>query len=370
MDEITWIDIGKRIALARSIRDITQSELASRIDLGRTAIAKIESGNRGISAIELVRVASVLAVPVSWFMTSSYPAIVSHREGEAVSGLDGEIQLRLETLGLNLELLFDLRQLNPIQIDREAIDPPTSYHEAEQAAIEIRRRLGNQDEPFFNLNEAAEQLGLYSFVFDMDNESFDGAYLSLPTGGIALINGFHEPGRRRFTLSHEIGHHVFQDEYVSDWTIGNTTSGIEKLINAFAVYFLLPRQGVIEQWNRHNGASVPRSAALNIAVEYQVSWSALCAHLKNLELIDEEMRVSLSTQNPGRGELLEQGLVILNDLQSPSIPTGYSAAVVSAYRKNMITAERVIELLFETITEEELPVPDTIPLKALVGQGK
>ncbi|MCY4632852.1 MAG: helix-turn-helix transcriptional regulator, partial [bacterium] len=50
-------DLGVRIAAARRDFGLTQEECAERAGLGRSALAKIETGARGVGATELARLA-------------------------------------------------------------------------------------------------------------------------------------------------------------------------------------------------------------------------------------------------------------------------------------------------------------------------
>ena len=71
--------LGKRIAEARIDLNITQEHLANRVGIERTALGRIESGERKVSAIELVNLAAVLEVPLAWFVRDPLPAVVSRR---------------------------------------------------------------------------------------------------------------------------------------------------------------------------------------------------------------------------------------------------------------------------------------------------
>jgi DNA-binding XRE family transcriptional regulator len=61
-------DLGRRIAQARQEADLTQAELGHAVGLDRTAIAKVETGVRKVSAAELLAIASVLDRPIDSFV--------------------------------------------------------------------------------------------------------------------------------------------------------------------------------------------------------------------------------------------------------------------------------------------------------------
>jgi len=63
--------VGPRVRKARKESQVTQMELAAQLQLlgisiDRSAIAKLESGRRPASDIELAAIAKVLKVPISW----------------------------------------------------------------------------------------------------------------------------------------------------------------------------------------------------------------------------------------------------------------------------------------------------------------
>ncbi|WP_433491232.1 helix-turn-helix domain-containing protein [Nocardia grenadensis] len=58
--------LGERIAAARKDRNLTQDHLASRVGIERTALGRIEKGERKVSAVELVDLAAVLEIPLAW----------------------------------------------------------------------------------------------------------------------------------------------------------------------------------------------------------------------------------------------------------------------------------------------------------------
>lgn len=68
--------IGSRVRKARKELKITQMELAARLQvlgvtIDRSAIAKLEGGRRPVSDIEVVAIAKVLKVPISYLFEES-----------------------------------------------------------------------------------------------------------------------------------------------------------------------------------------------------------------------------------------------------------------------------------------------------------
>lgn len=355
----TSAEVGPRIALAREDLALTQAELARELGLDRTAIAKIESGKRKVSATELVRLAAVLDRPIDWFVLESPPAVVSRREDPAAGGRSRLLDRRIERLARDVEFLESDGVLPPAAERR--LEMPATVADAEGAALQARSWMGAPPGPLVDLQRHCETVGLIAFSLDLGEEGRDGAYVAVDNWGVALVNGSVDPGRRRFNLAHELGHHLFADAYAPEVTIwpGSET---ERIINAFAVHLLLPRPGVTETWGAFDD---PRSGAVAVAVRFRVSWTAVCSQLKNLGLIDDVRRGDLAADPPTGADFIELGERWVSELDPPAVPPEYGRRVLAAYRGGRLTAERATELLWGTVRTEELPERHAVPLEGL-----
>jgi Zn-dependent peptidase ImmA (M78 family)/DNA-binding XRE family transcriptional regulator len=359
----SWEEVGRRVADARESAGLTQELLASRVQLNRTALAKIELGRRGLSSIELARIARELDRPIEWFVAESPPSVVSRRAEQTTSanGLDAIV----DAWARDVELLLELKALQPHDARRPSV--PADFAEAEALAVATRQEIGQVGGPIGNLAGVAEGLGLYVVSLDLGTDLPDGAYVAIEGAGAAVINGSHDAGRRRFTLAHELGHHVMADEYATDWSLVEGTDDRERRINAFAIHFLLPRESAVHDWNALNGPAYPRPSAIRIAAEYRLSWTAVCTQLQNLGLVDRQVGGDLRRRPPTRLDLTELGLFVVEELAPPSVSPEFSRAVKRAYQGQKITASRATELLRGTAEEEDLPGPEVVPLEALRG---
>lgn len=353
-------DIGDRIVLAREELGLTQAELASRVGgMDRTAVAKIEAGRRKVSAGELVRLAAVLDRPIDWFVSESPPAVVSRRNDPAAGGHSQVLDRTIERLARDVEFLERDGVLPAVEDRRLGL--PESLEAAEHAAADARRWMEAEPGPLLDLQRHCEAVGLLAFALDLGPEGRDGAYVAVDRWGVALVNGSTDPGRRRFNLAHELGHHLFADAYAPEVTI-SPGSETERLINGFAIYLLLPRSEVQETWRSFEDK---RLAAVAVGVRFRASWTAVTAQLKNLRLIDEGMRASLVGDPPTAADFIELGERWVSELDPPAVPPEYGRRVLSAYRGGRLTAERAVELLWGTIRDEELPDRQEVPLQGL-----
>jgi Zn-dependent peptidase ImmA (M78 family)/transcriptional regulator with XRE-family HTH domain len=359
----SWQEVGEQVAAARHAFGMTQDELAVAVGLDRTAITKIESGVRGLSSLELARLARELKRPLDWFVTSPPPAVISRRHDARLRGDESEstADALIEVAARDVELLVELEVLDVPSLERPDF-AVNDLESAERAAGLARNFLGQTDGPLIALGTLVESFGLFAFSADLP-EGLNGSYVSLGEGGVALVNGNDRSGRRRFTLAHELGHYYLDDEYSTDWHVA--TSHREGVLDAFAVHLLMPRASIVRRWEELQGAEHPRQALMRIGVEYRVSWTAVTAQATNLGLIDTQRREHLNRATPSRAELVEQRLIIAEELHAPWVSPAFAAAVIKAYRRYLLTADRAVELLRGTFTLDELPEQTAVRMDEL-----
>lgn len=336
---------------------MTQEGLGRAVELDRSAICRLEQGERKLDVPELVRIASVLGRPLAHFVTDPVPAVASRRRDgphATTRGLDTE----LESFASDVRGLLERDILAPAApVTREVRRTPRTHDEAEQAAAALRTRASLGSETIDDLARLCEEFGLHSFAAPLGAQGADGACVELAHGegaaGAAVINGDMPAGRRRMTLAHELGHWVFADAYDAE-----AAGDGERMINSFAIHFLAPRPGVRRVWSERSSWQL-RDRALAIGAVFRLSWSAALGQLRNLDLIDREQHRSLSEQEPRSGDYLRLGLTWREELQAPSLSPGLTAAILTAYATRRLTRARTLELLRGTLAAEQLPARTT-----------
>jgi Zn-dependent peptidase ImmA (M78 family)/transcriptional regulator with XRE-family HTH domain len=356
----TQADLGRRIADARTEAGMTQAGLAASIGMERTALVRVESGERKVSATELVAIGEALGRPVDWFFTDSPATVVSRRRDPAVGGFSRTLDRALELTARDVAFLEDRGLLSSAA--RPAHRAPESFEDAEDFAHSVRVEAGHPDGPLLDIQSVVESLGLLGFSITLGPDAGDAAYVEVGNLGVAVINGTTDPGRRRFSLAHELGHHLTGDAYEPSPRLG--TSDAERMFNAFAAYLLMPRSSVLSIWDEFSAQS-QRVAATAVAVRFNVSWTAACNQLRNLGLIDSRERERLLGNDLRRGELFEFGERFAVELDPPSVPPAYARAVVTAYRRGQLTAARTVELLHHSAVEADLPEQAAMSLDEL-----
>jgi hypothetical protein len=115
-----------------------------------------------------------------------------------------------------------------------------------EVAMELRRRL--QIKGALRFEDITKPLGLT--VREVDSDGFDGALVrrSSGVGGRILVKrGIREPGRKRFTMAHEIGHYLLHKssdsmscgaKEIANWA--NLEANPEHEADEFASELLLP----------------------------------------------------------------------------------------------------------------------------------
>jgi Zn-dependent peptidase ImmA (M78 family)/transcriptional regulator with XRE-family HTH domain len=362
-----WAEVAAKVIQARERAGFSQAELAERLGMSRPSLTRVELGQRRLDALELVRLAQATGRSVDWFVTRSPDVFASHRVGVTSGPEVTALEDRLESTARDVELLAEIGVLTPHPVALPA--GVTTLQEAEAGASAARALIGRPGGSLPQLQSVAEGLGLLSFAFDLGSEVIDGGYVRIDGFGVALVNGATDPGRRRFSLAHELGHHLLADEYTVDFGVGATSEERESLINAFAIHFLLPRGSVTARWEELAAEwEDHRMRLVVLAAEYQVSWSAMVSQARTLGLIDHGEFDVLRSRRPLPGDYIETGVGFVEELKPVALPPRYAQAVMRAYRRSLISATRAVELLHGTLARDGLPQPAEPPIESLSGE--
>ncbi len=319
-------------------------------------IVKIESGSRRIDAMELIGLSSALQVPVD-FLLRPTPAVLSHRVSAVTEDADTEVARESGRLDLALVAwLHEVRQLvelgvlqpGPLLRTKTAVD---SQDTARDLALWAREQLGLGLEALDSLVELCERAGQYVLVTDVPGQ---GASVVDGDIAVAVVSLEGDPGRRRATAAHELGHLVIGDEYSSDLGVHASRADREALLDAFAAELLLPSRVLTEE----RGASeiVSRDQLVGLAARYRTSWSLALRQAAHAGVLGAQARRDWGRSAPTRGEFMEAvGWAPQPDLGAIRVPPRYAHAVMEAWRKGALTATRAVELMHGQITVADLP---------------
>ncbi|MBU4214195.1 MAG: helix-turn-helix domain-containing protein [Actinobacteria bacterium] len=351
-------DLGERVAKARDLAGQSQVALGDSVGLDRSAISRLEQGERKLSVPELVRIAQALGRPLSFFVSDPVPAVVNRRrDSEHAHDTNGLLDEELRSFSSDLHGLLRIGVLSGIDRDAISFRVPHTHEEAEQSATRVRSQAGLTIEPIEDLGRFCESLGLVTYSASLTELGPDGGCVEVGEDGsqlgAAVINGDSRPGRRRMTLAHELGHWLTGDAYDHE-----SSRDSERMLSSFAIHLLAPRNGISRVWNEHSNWTT-RDRAIAVSSGFRLSWSAAVLQLCNLGYITHDERVLLSQDVPTIGEFARLELAttraIADDLASPYLSPGSVARMLEAYAVGDLTAPRTLELLRGTLRAGDLP---------------
>lgn len=300
-------EVGARVAAARAQVRLTGEQLAKALGLRKDQISKIESGVRKVSVRELPALANALGVTVGYLLgqPASARLAMAHRLTQAVAEPAKRQAARARALQLlEVEDALARRAGVPPQVTE-----PAGARLCEYARSTFTTRPRNRDEAQLQGRRLAEAVraelglghheigdlaGLIERTFGVDvalsplGTAADG--LCVHGGGVALIvaSSDFSDGHVRFTLAHELGHHLLGDprevidEAERDMFAGDLA---EKRVNAFAGHLLVPAEGVGETLGWVSAGVVTERALVALMDRFQVSLAALVFQLNVLRVI-------------------------------------------------------------------------------------
>jgi hypothetical protein len=310
----------------------------------------VEAGERKLDAVELFRLSDALRLPLSHFVESSPLAAVSRRAVIEDTVDDSE---RAGWL-LDADLAQHARDARWLVTAGLLRIPPswtrqaTTVAEAQQVARDLRVYLRlAPSAPVGPIATVCEAVGLYICAVD---RSGGGASLGVDGYGVAVVGAASDPGRRRFTAAHELGHHVLGDAYSSDLTFTGRNDS-ERTVDAFASEFLLPAAHVAAVLDATPAAD-QRAALIALSAEFRVSWSLTVRTAAARAGLAE---LQLRAAPPVAADfLLLPGGEPTPDLEVGTTGPAWRRAVLAAFTQAKITAERAVELLHGAVTIAEV----------------
>ncbi len=352
-----WSDLGERVRESRLAVGLTQAQLAARIGLERSMLAKVERGDRRLDALELYRLADALGLPIAHFVLEAPAALVSQRtllteDTDTPATRSGYLlQALLQEWLRDVEQLvaLDVLQVKPIY---RAV--ARDIGAAVEVAHEVRGRLGvSPTEPLGAMASVCDQLGLLVLPVSADG---DGASVLGASGAVAVVSTKGDPGRRRATAAHELGHQVLGDEYSTDVGVHASRDDRERIVDSFAAELLVPTAALEVRVHSGFSADELRATLVDAAATFRASWTLVLRQAYRCRLLDDSQVRHWSSQKPTRAELLEcTGMEPQPDMGLGTVPPSFSRAVLTAYRQSRISTARAIELLRDSIGEADLP---------------
>jgi Zn-dependent peptidase ImmA (M78 family)/DNA-binding XRE family transcriptional regulator len=373
---INQMELARRLRLARTGVGLSQDAVAAELKVPRPTISQIEAGRRGVSSLELMKLAKLYRRPLSAFFEDDFdlnysedPLTVLYR-ATALRSEDREVVAGFEVMCRNysyLEELLGLAGEIPLP-DFSNFGEPRNKIEAirqgEQVASEERRRLGIGDDPIRNVFELLESQGIRVFVRELHESSISGLFMYGRTiGPCILINGKEHRNRLAFNAAHEYAH-VLLDRKLQARASSTTqqighpeedNEFLEVRANSFAAAFLLPASGIERfLWDRgmtrRTKSSLQVVHVLYLQRAFGVSYQAALYRLQNLGWLTRAQREGLAKYHPDKlGQ--ELGIHDDGDKYLAVYPLRYVYLALEAHRQAKITVEKLADFIGKSLPE-------------------
>ena len=374
--------VGRRVRAARKRAGLDAAQVATAVGLSTDKLSKIEHGRRRVAPRELPALARALSVSMASLLgvaDVSRPALaLAHRvaaggvdattsgaRARAVELLEAEdrlaqrVDLPARTLSPGGAAIAQLVTTAYAGTPRTA---PEAQRQGRALAEEVRRVLE------LGVAEIGDLPALIEMHFAADvalsplGTGSDGLCAHAGDAALLVVNTDFALGRTRFTLAHELGHHLLRDPRVvieEDQSDMNAGGYIERRVNSFAGHLLLPVKavsatlswlGVTEE--DLTGATSRGTAALGyLMIRFGVSMP--CA----LQQVFEAGVISLTQKQQLAGRLRTGDLVraagpLIGDRPGPERtlrdqrpPTRLASAVIDAARAGAVGMHTVAVVL-------------------------
>lgn len=297
--------VGGRVASARRQRRMSGSELGALVGLRKDQISKIESGRRRLDIAELPRVAGALGVTVRYLLgEAERPALAvaarlaAGAPSEALRSARRRARQILEVEDL-LTQVADLPlarsssagQLVAEQASAQFISLPRSKAAARQQGRELaeiaRRELDLGSDALGDIAALIEQSFAVDVALSPLGTDADGLCIHCGSSALILASTDFPDGHLRFTLAHELGHHLMNDpgEIIEETTADIFADSTRELrANAFAGHFLMPERGIrsVLEWLGDGPGHLSERSAVALMERFGVSMAALIYQLNIL----------------------------------------------------------------------------------------
>ena len=213
-ENLSDLEIGERLRVARESGKFTQSTAAEAIDVARTTIVAIEKGQRRVRMDELQKLATLYRTSANALLRREavhLDMVPRFRKLQQSGGdaIDSAARLLNDLVRAEVELenALGVKRARNYPPERPIL-PGDVRAQAEQDAQELRDWLGLGPGPVLDIVSILDQLGIRVYVRRLDGKvsglfAYDDAI-----GACILLNANHPPERFRQTGIHELAHFI------------------------------------------------------------------------------------------------------------------------------------------------------------------
>ncbi|WP_371679768.1 helix-turn-helix domain-containing protein [Streptomyces sp. NBC_01276] len=342
-------------------------DFADQADLDAKHLSECLSGTSPLSSVDLAVIADEFHVSMDWLLTGSEPPLAvaarttTGKAAEALAAARDYVARRadLDKLGYPQPwrpVSLTVRSGNGYAAQGEAL-AKSALRAVERQGQLPQNGLPELIETVFGADVAVEPLG----------DGFDGLAAMGQGVKLILLSTTSNPARQRFTLAHELGHLLADDDQdvhldrdIFDRAQKNDPS--EQRANAFASAFLLPEQSLREAVGV---ARLTRESFGTLCCDFMVSPETLAYRLLKLRVIDaggcdyyKRMTVREAAAIAGRVEELNQRVAASEEKRLPGLVVRDTRAAYEAGKATLrpyasLLGVDVDELRDELATEQD-----------------
>jgi Zn-dependent peptidase ImmA (M78 family)/transcriptional regulator with XRE-family HTH domain len=359
----TLAELGRRLAARRREAGVKAEELAASAGIDPARLALFESGEGGLGAVALSRLADRLGVPGVSFLHTKAP--IAKAPPEPIAMLLAHRSARLTApdydalvAGLRRARAFHevgvLLSAKGFAAEFKPSPPPekNAHLDGYRRALKARSMLVAFRGPVPAVRRLIEdQFDILIIEHRFTDPGVFGASCRSGVGRLIVVNAtIDRASVRRFVSAHELGHHLSDlgsEGLVEDH--GLTANArfwfnnppAEKRANAFAAMFLAPEPAVRDLLGPPRAEGYGLDAARDLVgtarAAFGVGFAAMAWHLYNLKYIrsDETVKDLLAFPDPNE--------VVGFDDESRF--DGLERRVLEAFHRELITRSRATEIL-------------------------
>jgi Zn-dependent peptidase ImmA (M78 family)/DNA-binding XRE family transcriptional regulator len=339
--------IGSQLRKARELLQLTPAEAAQLIKVDEEEIEAWEKGLSRPSLKQLEELARGYGREIDYFLrkTPNPPEKIEFRgkPGQSVKSIPAQAKLILARFD---ELCRTAIEIERLLNKQHGVSLPkfTASDSPKTVAQYLRQNFDANDKPLANLRDHMETAGIRVFELPVPEDTFSGfSFWHLEYGPCILLNSNDPIGRRNFTLAHELAHLLYDHGsslcYIH-LSFGRTTKSIESIANQVAVELLMPKSGIVDDFQKRNLTSHPTEKELiAMAAKWNVSFQALSYRLENLNLIAQGITDKFVESKP-------------KHFRRSKTPTWerrlgkrFVATSIEAYQKNIISIGKLAHVL-------------------------
>lgn len=362
--------LSTQMAAARARIGYSQADAANALGVSRAMLSYWESGKREPNVRQLTALASLYRVDLDLLVVGGDLSPAGNVAAMLFRGADEDlpdyaqagIHEWVDFLDRYAELAdvasFDVRGMkqSPFTLTPGFDGAEDARRKAEEVRAHLRLGLG----PIGDLDSVCDLLGITVFRTGLGPDltsTISGAFFNHPEIGFSLlVNLDMTPGRRRFTIAHELAHALFHaptERYVLSLAHKDPR---EKFADTFAGEFVMPTEGIRRVMEEHRMA--PRiddpADVIHLQRYFGVSFVTALVRLRQARILTQANYNAFKTVRP----------VVLARSLGYEIDDGEYRTDHDAWRIQRIP-QRFLRLLRSTVLREIISVPTASKLTGL-----